>query len=107
MMERKPETTIKVKSNIIFDFWACQRPLTSTWGSGQVFERIVDLISCVLLKITQNTAFESFEITHLIGDNTYDDFIKRDLVHLKLFNLAYVIKHCSRKHMPIYFLSVP
>jgi len=27
-------------SNIKFDFWACQRPLTKTWGSGQVFERL-------------------------------------------------------------------
>ena len=25
---------------IIFDFWACQRPLTKKWGSGQVFDRI-------------------------------------------------------------------
>jgi 16S rRNA G966 N2-methylase RsmD len=25
---------------IKFDFWACQRPLTHKWGSGQVFERI-------------------------------------------------------------------
>src|SRR3990167_4256458 len=25
---------------IIFDFWACQRPLTHRWGSGQVFERL-------------------------------------------------------------------
>jgi hypothetical protein len=24
---------------IAFDVWACQRPLTSHWGSGQVFER--------------------------------------------------------------------
>lgn len=23
-----------------FDFWACRRPLTSHWGSGQVFQRI-------------------------------------------------------------------
>ena len=27
-------------SEIIFDFWACQRPLTHHWGSGQVFNRI-------------------------------------------------------------------
>lgn len=27
-------------SSIRFDFWACQRPLTHKWGSGQVFERI-------------------------------------------------------------------
>src|SRR3972149_3542106 len=24
-----------------FGFWACQRPLTHKWGSGQVFDRIV------------------------------------------------------------------
>jgi len=29
------------KKDIIFDFWACQRPLTKKWGSGQVYERIV------------------------------------------------------------------
>lgn len=29
------------KSDIRFDFWACQRPLTHRWGSGQVFNRIV------------------------------------------------------------------
>lgn len=28
------------KSVIFFDFWACQRPLTHHWGSGQVFNRI-------------------------------------------------------------------
>jgi hypothetical protein len=27
-------------SSITFDFWACQRPLTHKWGSGQVFDRI-------------------------------------------------------------------
>ena len=26
---------------IIFDFWACQRPLTRKWGSGQVYDRII------------------------------------------------------------------
>ena len=26
---------------IIFDFWACQRPLTHHWGSGQIYERLV------------------------------------------------------------------
>src|SRR3990167_262443 len=29
-----------VMAEIIFDFWACQRPLTHRWGSGQVFERL-------------------------------------------------------------------
>ena len=27
-------------SDIVFDFWACQRPLTKKWGSGQVFTRL-------------------------------------------------------------------
>ncbi len=29
-------------SRIVFDFWACQRPLTRTWGSGQVFDRLCE-----------------------------------------------------------------
>ena len=29
-----------MSTKIIFDFWACQRPLTKKWGSGQVFDRI-------------------------------------------------------------------
>ncbi len=32
------------ESKIHFDFWACQRPLTKHWGSGQVLERIVTTI---------------------------------------------------------------
>ena len=33
---------IKLSSNgIIFDFWACQRPLTHHWGSGQVEKRLI------------------------------------------------------------------
>ncbi len=28
------------RQRIVFDFWACQRPLTHRWGSGQVFNRI-------------------------------------------------------------------
>jgi len=31
-------------SKIIFDFWACQRPLTHKWGSGQVFYRIENVL---------------------------------------------------------------
>ncbi len=27
-------------SDIVFDFWACQRPLTHKWGSGQVYSRL-------------------------------------------------------------------
>jgi len=29
-------------SDIKFDFWACQRPLTKHWGSGQVLERLTN-----------------------------------------------------------------
>lgn len=35
---RKPGPTVTMQ--VRFDFWACQRPLTHTWGSGQVFERL-------------------------------------------------------------------
>ena len=34
-------------SDILFDFWACQRPLTKHWGSGQVFTRIQQKIGGV------------------------------------------------------------
>ena len=30
------------ESKILFDFWACQRPITHKWGSGQVFDRITE-----------------------------------------------------------------
>ena len=29
-------------SSVKFDFWACQRPLTKKWGSGQVYKRICE-----------------------------------------------------------------
>jgi len=32
----------RANGDIVFDFWACQRPLTHRWGSGQVFKRLVD-----------------------------------------------------------------
>lgn len=32
-----------VINNIKYGFWACQRPLTHKWGSGQVFFRLKDL----------------------------------------------------------------
>jgi len=35
-----------VKKKIVFDFWACQRPLTRKWGSGQVFNRICENFGC-------------------------------------------------------------
>lgn len=31
----------KGNGKIVFDFWACQRPLTAHWGSGQVYGRIL------------------------------------------------------------------
>ena len=29
-----------VSGRVAFDFWPCPRPMTRTWGSGQVFDRI-------------------------------------------------------------------
>ena len=51
-------------SDILFDFWACQRPLTSHWGSGQVFKRIednFDLIDCAFGK-TDNIPDDCFAV---------------------------------------------
>ena len=31
-------------NDIIYGFWACQRPLTHKWGSGQVFDRLSELM---------------------------------------------------------------
>jgi hypothetical protein len=58
-------------NKIIFDFWACQRPLTHKWGSGQVFERIVKILGMPdaafgktdgipegILAIDKNTGYE-------------------------------------------------
>lgn len=32
---------IKTSSGLKFDFWACKRPLTSHWGSGDVLIRLI------------------------------------------------------------------
>ena len=29
-----------------FDYWACPRPMTGKWGSGQVFDRIKNNLGC-------------------------------------------------------------
>jgi len=34
------EDNILEINNIKYGFWACQRPLTHKWGSGQIFDRI-------------------------------------------------------------------
>ena len=31
-------------NNIKYGFWACQRPLTKKWGSGQIFDKISELM---------------------------------------------------------------
>ena len=33
------EDNILEINNIKYGFWACQRPLTHKWGSGQIFEK--------------------------------------------------------------------
>ncbi len=40
---RGPEITRDTNRHshgIVFDYWACQRPLTHKWGSGQIWDRI-------------------------------------------------------------------
>ncbi len=32
--------TNRLFRGILFDYWACQRPLTHKWGSGQIWDRI-------------------------------------------------------------------
>jgi len=62
-------------SNILFDFWACQRPLTKKWGSGQIVSRIekqlgsvdvafgkTDGIPDTILAIDHNTGYEWREL---------------------------------------------
>jgi len=36
----KLKATTFERNGIIYGFWACQRPLTHKWGSGQVFDKI-------------------------------------------------------------------
>jgi len=36
----KFDPTFTLPSGLIQGFWACQRPLTHKWGSGEIFERI-------------------------------------------------------------------
>ncbi len=85
-------------SDIRFDFWACQRPLTHKWGSGQVFERIsrqlgkpdvafgkTDGIPAGTLAVDTNTGYEwaslpfldsSFEFGY--WDPPYDHLYKKE-----------------------------
>ena len=47
-MQRSLESTIQIGAEkvrnspegVLFGYWACQRPLTHKWGSGQVWKRI-------------------------------------------------------------------
>ena len=54
---------------IVFDFWACQRPLTKKWGSGQVFGRIAKNFSIpdVAFGKTDNIPDEIYAIDQKIN----------------------------------------
>jgi len=59
------------EGKIKFDFWACPRPLTHKWGSGQVFSRISSLFGvpdCAFGK-TDNVPDNIFYVDL---DNGYD-----------------------------------
>ena len=85
-------------SDILFDFWACRRPLTHHWGSGDVFSRIVanigipdaafgktDGIPDGVTAIGKNTGYEwsslPFEDNHFTfgyWDPPYDALYKKE-----------------------------
>jgi hypothetical protein len=69
---------------VSFDFWACQRPLTRTWGSGQVYDRIcenfgkpdivfgkTDGIPDGILAIDRNTGYDWVSMP-MFQDNQFD-----------------------------------
>ena len=69
-------------SKILFDFWACQRPLTHRWGSGQVFHRIeaeidhidvafgaTDGVPEACFVVDRNTGYEWLKLP--FGDNEF------------------------------------
>ena len=88
----------KATSGIVFDFWACQRPLTKKWGSGQVWDRIckqfgqpdcafgkTDGIPDGIVAVDRNTGHEwanlPFKDNHFAfgyWDPPYDKLYKRE-----------------------------
>ena len=81
--EDHPNMIQPPKSSILFDLWACQRPLTKAWGSGQVFTRIEKILGrpdCAFGKtdnIPDNVFYvdrsNGFEWLHLpFSDNTFN-----------------------------------
>ena len=86
------------KYQILFDYWACQRPLTKKWGSGQVWGRIAkqlgvpdvafgktDGIPEGVTAIDQNTGYEwanlPFPDNHFefgYWDPPYDHLYKKE-----------------------------
>ena len=92
------DVAMKIKREIIFDYWACQRPLTKTWGSGQVFNRIkerlgspdiafgkTDGIPDGVLAIDRNTGYEWRNLPFLDNqfqfgywDPPYDHLYKKE-----------------------------
>ena len=87
-----------ILGNIKFDFWACQRPLTKKWGSGQVFNRITktfgkpdvafgktDNIPEDVFAVDKNTGydwiklpFENSQFTFGYWDPPYDHLYKKE-----------------------------
>jgi len=69
--------------SVNFDFWACPRPLTSGWGSGQIFERIeamlgrpdvafgkTDGIPDGIFAVDKNNGYEWADLP--FGDNKFE-----------------------------------
>lgn len=100
-------------SDIIFDYWACQRPLTHKWGSGQVFERIkkklgkpdvafgkTDNIPESVFTVDMNNGYEWADLPFADNqfsfgywDPTYDKLYKKEGVEIWRCCLRLAILH--------------
>ena len=58
------------------DFWACQRPLTSHWGSGQVWERICKVMGTPDAVFGKTDGIPEKGEATVIDKNTGYDWIK-------------------------------
>ena len=72
-------------NNIKYGFWACQRPLTKKWGSGQIFNKLTELMGKpdVAFGKTDNISDNIFLLIKtmiMTGQNYHSKIINLDLV---------------------------
>lgn len=67
------------QNGIKFGYWACRRPMTKKWGSGQIYTRICEYFECpdIVFGKTDNIPNEIFYVDHNNGyewkDLPFDD----------------------------------